>query len=114
VNRTALVLGILTLLVSACSGTGATDAHVTMTGGQRFDPTHVEIPVGGTVTWRNDGQRGHTVTAIDADRQPTDAFDSGEVIGTGTFAHTFDAPGTYRYQCMIHAGEMVGLVEVRP
>ncbi|MFA9431597.1 plastocyanin/azurin family copper-binding protein [Egicoccus sp. AB-alg2] len=110
-----LVCGGLLAGTVGCSGTGATDAQVLMTGELRFEPTTVEIPAGGSVTWRNDGQRPHTVTAIDRDRQPTGDFDSGEIIGTGTFTHTFQAAGTYVYHCEFHGrSEMVGIVEVTP
>ncbi|GGI03034.1 hypothetical protein GCM10011354_02390 [Egicoccus halophilus] len=110
-----VVLGILAAGTAGCSGTGATDAHVMMSGELRFEPTTMEIPAGGTVTWRNDGQRPHTVTAIDRERDATGAFDSGEIIGTGTFSHTFDTPGTYVYHCEFHGrSEMVGIIEVTP
>jgi plastocyanin len=107
--------GALLLVVSspACSSSGADDAVVRMTGDLRFEPTTVEIPVGGTVAWHNDGTYAHTVTAVEEDRSPSGDFDSGEIIGTGQFEHTFDEPGEYPYQCEFHGlQEMVGLVVV--
>jgi plastocyanin len=106
-------LALLTLLgTGACTGSRA-DVSVAMTGERRFEPTTVAVPVGGTVTWENTGVTAHTVTAIGEDRTtPTGAFDSGAVVGTGTFSHTFDEAGAFTYTCTIHGGEMVGLVEV--
>ena len=106
------VLATLTLATGACASSGADDAAVAMTGDARFEPAGVVIPVGGTVAWHNDGVTRHTVTAIGEGRDPTGAFDSGVVDGTGTFQHTFDEAGAYTYTCTIHGGEMVGVVTV--
>ena len=103
------------LLVAGCADAAADNATVMMTGDLRFEPAAVDVPVGGTVTWQNDGITQHTVTAVGEDREPTGAFDSGTVIGTGTFAVTFEQPGSYLYLCRFHGDrEMVGLVEVVP
>jgi plastocyanin len=103
----------LVVIASACTSAGADDAIVRMTGQLRFEPTIIEIPVGGTVTWHNDGTFVHTATSVDEDRAPSGEFDSGEIVGTGSFAHTFDEPGEYVYQCKLHGlQEMVGLVVV--
>lgn len=110
----ATALTATTLSVTACAASGARDAAVAMTGDQRFEPTTVEIPVGGTVTWQNSGVTQHTATAVDDQRDPTGEFDSGVVVGTGTFSHTFDEVGVFTYTCAIHGGEMVGTVEVGP
>jgi plastocyanin len=106
-------LALLSVLgATACTGSRA-DVSVAMTGERRFEPTTVEIPVGGTVSWQNTGVTAHTATAVGEDRTtPTGTFDSGDVVGTGTFSHTFDEPGAFTYTCTIHGGEMVGLVEV--
>jgi plastocyanin len=101
--------------LAGCTAAGADDGVVRMTGQLRFVPTTIEVPVGGTVTWHNDGTYAHTVTSVTESREPTGAFDSGEVSGTGRFAHTFDEPGEYVYQCMLHGRqEMIGLVVVGP
>lgn len=109
----ATVLALLvTFAATACTSSGEDAASVSMTGDLRFEPTTVQIPVGGTVTWQNTGVTGHDVTAIGEDRAPTGAFDSGDVVGTGTFSHTFEEVGAFPYTCTIHGGEMIGLVEV--
>jgi plastocyanin len=50
-----------------------------------FAPATVAVPVGTTVTWTNDDQDAHTVTA------------TGQ-----TFSFTFTRPGRYDYLCTIH------------
>jgi plastocyanin len=61
-----------------------------------FDPATLEVPVGTTVTWTNQGAAPHTVTADDG------TFDSGTLQPGGTFSMTFDTPGTFTYHCEIH------------
>ncbi len=83
-------------------------AGVTVTmAGRVFRPASVTIAAGGRVTWRNDDDRDHTVTARDA------SFDSG-LMGTGaTFVRTFTTPGTFAYLCLLHP-DMTGTVTVTP
>jgi plastocyanin len=110
--RVAVLVGAASL-AAACTSAGADDAVVQMTGQLRFEPTTIEIPVGGTVTWHNDGTYTHTATSVEQDRSPSGEFDSGEVVGTGSFAHTFTEAGEYLYQCQLHGmQEMIGLVVV--
>jgi plastocyanin len=70
-----------------------------------FEPASVDVPVGGTVTWTNNGGAPHTVTADDG------AFDSGELAPGASFSQTFDAAGTFTYHCNIHP-QMTGTVNV--
>jgi len=74
-----------------------------------FEPANVTINVGDTVTWTNNGDIVHTATST----EPSGAFDSGLVNPGETFAHTFDAPGTYQYICSVHPN-MMGTVVVQP
>jgi plastocyanin len=74
-------------------------------GDNFFDPASITIAVGDTVTWRNDGQVAHTVTANGG------SFDSGNLNPGQSFAHTFSGAGTFRYFCQYHAG-MTGTIKV--
>ena len=58
-----------------------------------FDPGDLTVAVGDTVTWTNDDDTDHTVTADD------DAFDSGDLGGGDTFEQTFDEAGEFAYHC---------------
>ena len=61
-----------------------------------FGPATVMVKPGTTVTWTNQDEDQHTVTADDA------SFGSSPLTTGATFTHTFTAPGTYHYHCAIH------------
>lgn len=82
-----------------------------------FNPSPLRIKVGTTVTWKNDDQILHTVTAGQrtyfedgpSKGQTKDIQRSGEfdhqLDGVGsTFSYTFTKPGTFHYLCTIHPG----------
>ena len=93
-----------------------------MTNTLAFNPAEVTISVGETVKWTNTSVITHTVTAdpeaatLDGSVKLPDGaapFDSGTLDPEGTFTHTFETPGTYRYFCIPHEGaEMYGTVVV--
>ena len=71
-----------------------------------FVPDTTTVPVGTRVTWTNDDQVKHTVTA-------TDGTFSGLVVPQGApFPHTFSTAGTFNYFCAIHPA-MKGTVVVQ-
>jgi plastocyanin len=64
------------------------------------------VPVGTTLTWRNDGAVIHTATAADG------SWDTGDISGGGgTASVTFEAAGTFTYNCTPHPW-MIGRVIV--
>jgi plastocyanin len=70
----------------------------------RFTPAAIQVPAGTEVTWTfKDGFIPHDVVG--------DGFSSGDPRRKGSFAHTFDRPGTYAYHCTVHDG-MTGRVVV--
>lgn len=95
---------------------------VEMTGDLRFAPETVRISAGDRVEWRNTSGTVHTATADPeqaADpanvRLPEGAepFDSGIVPSGGTYGHTFEVAGRYRYVCLPHeAAGMIGEIIV--
>jgi plastocyanin len=66
-----------------------------------FTPATATIPVGGTVTWTNQGTAVHTATATppsNGNQVSTPApFDSGGLGPGQTFSWTFGLPGVYVY-----------------
>ena len=70
-----------------------------------FTPSSVEVPLGGEVVWRHNGQNPHTVTFDD------DGPDSGNMDSGDTFGATFDEAGEFSYVCEIHSS-MTGTVTV--
>jgi plastocyanin len=81
----------------------------------RFDPPHVTIAVGQTITWKNESQMPHTATGDPAQNPvgkshpeyielPAGAEPWGsEMLQPGdSYSHTFTVPGEYRYICIPH------------
>jgi plastocyanin len=71
-----------------------------------FNPPNMTVAPGTTVTWVNNDQVNHTVTADNG------TFNSGILQPGQRFAHTFKKAGTYAYHCNIHSS-MRGTVTVR-
>jgi len=72
-----------------------------------FDPPHIQVSVGDTVTWTQgaDGEP-HTATADD------ETFDTGTLVDEGeTGEFTFEEAGEFPYFCEVHP-EMLGQVTV--
>jgi len=61
-----------------------------------FDPATLNVQVGTTVRWTNNGKNVHTVTASDG------KWDSGDLAAGATYSVTFSTPGTYKYYCKHH------------
>jgi alcohol dehydrogenase (cytochrome c) len=62
-----------------------------------FTPTFVQVPVGTTMTWINNGSVAHTATAMDG------TWDTGDISGGGgQAAVTFNSAGTFYYYCTPH------------
>lgn len=65
------------------------------------------IAVGGTVTWTWTGTNLHNVQSV-----LSPSFTSSALLSTGTYNFTFNAAGTYQYECQVHPS-MTGRVVVR-
>ena len=80
--------------------------HVSITITAKFQPANIQVPVGTTVTWTNDGNVGHTVTFRNGMK------DSGILLPQGgTVSYTFTSKGIFPYYCTIHPS-MQGVVTV--
>ena len=109
--RAALLLPALASLAIAGAGcgddddsgdAGATEVEATIKTFM-YEPDPLEVAAGTTVTWTNEDDIEHTVTA-GKEGSPGDGFDE-RLDGAGTTAEvTFDEPGTYAYFCSLHAG----------
>jgi plastocyanin len=74
--------------------------------GMAFSPASITTTTGTTVTWTNNDNMAHTVTAND------NSFDSGSISAGGTFSKTFSTVGSFAYHCSIHPS-MTGTVVVK-
>lgn len=107
---TPCALGIVALVVAA-AGTGG--AAVPPSPALRveikefaFAPPALTVPAGTEITWINEDEEPHTVTAASG------AFASPGLDREEAFTRRFTEPGTYRYFCALHP-RMTGTVVVR-
>jgi len=70
-----------------------------------FQPATIKVHVGDTVTFRNDDEIAHTVTASDG------TFDSGTLQQGAKFSFTAKKAGKVAYVCSFHPG-MSGTIQV--
>lgn len=71
-----------------------------------FTPAETTVAAGATVTWTNDDSAVHDVTSTDGpgvDAATTSTFASEALAQGDSFSFTFEEPGTYYYECTIHA-----------
>ncbi|MEA5385751.1 plastocyanin/azurin family copper-binding protein [Haloarculaceae archaeon H-GB2-1] len=103
-----------------------------MTDQLTFAPKKIQVSAGSTVTWKNTGSIGHTVTAyedeipdgaayfasggFDGEQAAKDGYGDGQggnVPAGESYEHTFETKGTYKYYCIPHEmNGMVGYVKV--
>jgi plastocyanin len=124
-----MLLTVAVLLLGACSGGGSEANIVSMPTNHVFDPTTITIKTGDSVTWTNESEEQHTVTADEAELPDGAAyFSSGDaanekaanddlakelILPDGEFTFTFDTPGRYAYYCILHLSDgMKGTVVV--
>jgi plastocyanin len=75
-----------------------------------FGPLEIKVKAGTTITWKNDGAKPHSATAVDKSFD-TAIFQPGE-----SKSAKFDTPGTFKYFCQLHGtpdgNGMIGTVVV--
>lgn len=104
----ALGAGALLLLAVVAGPVLAADSDVSIvevSDKYAFQPGTITVAVGDSVTWTNNSDAPHTVTADD------DSWGSDQLGDADTFTQTFDTAGTYAYHCAIH-DYMKGTVKV--
>jgi plastocyanin len=90
---TLLVLGLLLGVTSA----GAQSNQQTVSIRDfSFEPAQLSVEPGTTVTWTNEGNEPHTVTADNG------LFDSGVLYPGDSYSVQFDGMGTVSYYCTLH------------
>jgi plastocyanin len=94
---------VIQLLPNPADGPPVVGATRVALRDNRFHPPAIQITKGQTVTWAVD-DRGTTHNVKGTGWGSADQ-------ASGTFTHTFTAPGSYRYSCTLHVG-MNGRVDV--
>lgn len=93
----------------------------------RFDPAHVTITSGQTITWKNESQMPHTATGDPAQNPVAKSHPEYVQLPAGaepwgskmlqpgdSYSHTFTTPGEYRYICIPHVlSGMRGTITVK-
>lgn len=114
-NKIASVVSLMLLIPiifvscskSSSNNNNSTAAPNTVTiANMAFTPATITVTPGTTVTWNNNDNMTHTVTADD------DSFDSGNIGAGSSFTKMFSVAGTYKYHCSIHPS-MLGTVTVK-
>ena len=90
-----VALAATSLLAGGATAADAPVRTVTIPG-KLYEPAHLDVLAGTTVTWKNDDAINHTITA------DGDAFSSGYVPPGGSFTFTFAKQGSYPFHCTIH------------
>lgn len=85
-------------------GNGGEPKNAVSIDGMTFSAGSLKVAAGTTVTWTNNDNVTHTVTADDG------SFDSGNIAAGGIFKHTFSTAGTFNYHCTIHPGMKASVV----
>src|SRR6476619_2529459 len=86
------------------TNTQTTSGNTISIAGMSFSPSSLTVKAGTTVTWTNNDNVLHTVTADDA------SFSSGDMNNGSTYSHTFSAAGTYAYHCNYHPAMKASVV----
>ena len=74
-------------------------------------PADITINAGDTVEWDNIDTAAHTVTSGSPANGPSGVFDSSLLMGSASYAFTFEETGSYDYFCIVHPW-MAGTVTV--
>ena len=97
---TALLATLLTAALGAAANAGASPLLPSVATVHikdfAYKPPALTVHVGDRVTFVNDDDEAHTVTANDK------SFASEGLDTAGTWQHVFATPGTYRYFCELH------------
>ena len=80
-------------------------------GSKCLNPSQSKIKVGGTVTWKNQDDRPHTITSGTIQSGPDGKFNSDVIKPGESFKKKFDQAGEYKYFDIIH-GWIQGKISV--
>jgi plastocyanin len=130
INLSVLMLGLLGLVITACSFAGDAGAMASQMSDMKmpvsrmtnenatanadevviqnftFQPATLTVKVGTKVTWINRDDEPHTATDTEK-RFGSKALDTGD-----RFSTEFTKPGTYNYYCALHP-KMTGQIIVK-
>ena len=101
--RRIFAIGLALVIVGGILGAKAKkdddSDHAVSIKDMKFSPASITIKPGQTVTWTNNDDHDHTVTADDG------SFKSDKLGHGDTFQHKFEKKGKYKYACSYHPRE---------
>jgi plastocyanin len=90
--------GILLLALSVAGALADSGVSIKEVNNKyRFTPATITVAAGDTVTWTNDSDAAHTVSADNG------SFDHPKFTQGQTVSQKFATPGTFKYHCNIHS-----------
>ena len=95
-------------VVSIPSGVGVPGCEET---NECYIPADLVISAGTSVIWENEDNAAHLATSGTPSEGPDGVFDSGMIMGAGTFEYEFSDKGEFPYYCIVHPW-MIGTVTV--
>ena len=100
----------MTALIEVTAGGGGHSDHFheVSIAGLQFLPADLAIAIGDTVSWTNNDNMPHTVSAAD------NSFDSGNLSVGATFMHVFASAGDFAYVCEYHSNMSAVIHAVEP
>ena len=104
--KSSLLIATGLLLLVSCSKEKDTGTNTNGTGtanmisikNAAFTPSSLQVNINATVTWINEDNMVHTVTATDG------SFNSGDIAPGSRFSYKFTKTGTVNYHCTYHSG----------
>ena len=110
--RTVALLSLM-LFAFGCSKAPTGNSHQVAMQDFSFAPESIEVAVGDTVTWVNQGAVQHSTTSGEVGA-PDGKWDSGLLSSGGSFEHVFTVAGNYHYYCKLHGSMgMKGVVSAK-
>lgn len=113
--KVAAASAAVTFGATGCGAAGSDDAPVVRMLDNRYVPADVEVAVGGSLEFVNDGRVDHNVIDVDGSFDSRDGGVGDHKPGE-SWSHTFTEPGAYSIYCSLHAtrnnatGEWSGMV----
>ena len=102
-RRALLIVGLLLLVACASPTPVANDNNFVVSMKDNFfEPAVLQIPVGASVTFVNDGEAPHNAVASDGSWSTETSFGSLIMLSDDVTTLTFDEPGIYPYYCTFH------------
>ncbi|HLH97725.1 MAG TPA: cupredoxin family copper-binding protein [Xanthobacteraceae bacterium] len=107
IGRAAVLGGLVGLLAGAAVWAAPTPGTEVKIDNFTFAPQRVTVKAGTTITWVNEDDIPHTVSATGKE------FKSKVLDTDDKYSFTFTTAGTYEYFCSLHP-HMTGTIVVEP